>query len=140
MLKPPLELEEGGVMGGQLPSKAHVNFRQFPAVFGVACKLPCTAVNLKFHDNLQCRILTKIPLFMPFIISQNSLQRLKASQSCLAVAWLLSSVLVLASFTLFSLPSLHPEEGSSRCDDPLFDSLTTLCRWICTWGNQTESG
>ena len=41
-------------MGGQLTSKAHVNFRQFTAVIGVACKLSCAIVNLNFHDNLQC--------------------------------------------------------------------------------------
>ena len=52
------------VMGGQLPSKAHVNFREFTAVFGVACKLSCAVVNLNFQDNLQCRLLTKVPLFM----------------------------------------------------------------------------
>ena len=51
-------------MGGQLPSKAHVKFQQFRAVFVVACKLPCAVVNLNFHDNLQCLLLTKIPLFV----------------------------------------------------------------------------
>ena len=34
------------------------------AVFGVACKLPCAVINLNFHDNLQCRLLMKIPLSM----------------------------------------------------------------------------
>ena len=42
------------VMGGQLPSKAHVNFRHFMAVFDVACKLPCAVLNMNFHDDLQC--------------------------------------------------------------------------------------
>ena len=56
-------------MGGQLPSKAHVNFRQFTAVLGIACKLPCAVVNLNFHNNLQCHLLTKTPLFMQCLIS-----------------------------------------------------------------------
>ena len=51
-------------MGGQLPSKAHVNFRQFTAVFEIGCKLLCAVVNLNFHNNLQCCLLMKIPLFM----------------------------------------------------------------------------
>ena len=55
-------------MGGQMPSKAHVNFRQFTAVFGVACKLLCAVVNLNFHDNLQCRLLMKILLFMQCVL------------------------------------------------------------------------
>ena len=41
----------GGVMGGQLTSKAHISFQEFTAVFGVACKLPCAVMNLNFHNS-----------------------------------------------------------------------------------------
>ena len=68
MLKPPLELGGGGSWGEQLPSKAHVNFRQFMADFGVAYKLLSAVVNLNFPDNLQYRLLTKIPLFMQWYL------------------------------------------------------------------------
>jgi len=85
MSKPPLDLGEGGTMGGQLPSKAHVNFRQFTAVLSVTCKLPCAVVNLNFHDNLQCRLLTKIPLFMQWIFCLSSifLFRCMSNPSCI---------------------------------------------------------
>ena len=50
-------------MEGQLLRKAHINFRRFAAVFGVACKLPRAVTNLKFHNNLQCRKSDENPTF-----------------------------------------------------------------------------
>ena len=61
-------------MGGHLPSKGHVNFHQFTALFSVACKLPRAVANLKVHVNLQGRILTKIPLFIQCTMTAFHLQ------------------------------------------------------------------
>ena len=142
MLKPPLEPGGGGVMGGQLQSKAHVNFQQVMRGFGVACKLPCAVANLKFHNNLQCQVLTKIPLFMQWWVGVHPPKRRKRfafvgfiwMRLCTGTAFVRRCDVI--GLQTSPLKDVAPELGHSHS---LFTLLPSDTRSICCHTTRLQS-
>ena len=124
-------------MRGQLPSKAHVNYQQFTAVFGVACKLPCAVANLKFHINLQCCLLTKIPLVMQChtLGSTESLLFSFSLSHHIYISVNLNASLSLLLIIVCVLPSSRSPwwTGGHVARAPLGDaSSCAVVSWICS--------